>query len=134
VHVLATVGVRIPNWVAVPTGAADAELGPAWRPGTISIILSVPVPLSEAAYVIAGITAPEAKTQGVLEAEFGATGTAYDAMCIAAPVEGLRRLPGCGRGGAPGSPARRMPRSTSAPTITQPQSLPLKRRSPASAK
>jgi adenosylcobinamide amidohydrolase len=46
------------------------------------------VPLSDAAYVGAVMTATEAKTQAVLEAGFRATGTATDAICIAAPAAG----------------------------------------------
>jgi adenosylcobinamide amidohydrolase len=92
-----------------PAGLAPAELGPApvalaeqatggivrtgdpapaWRPGTINIIVAVPVPLSEAAFVNAVITATEAKSQAVIEAGFAGTGTASDAMCIAAPTQG----------------------------------------------
>jgi adenosylcobinamide amidohydrolase len=37
-----TVGLRVPAWAAVPPGTADRELAPAWRPGTINIIVSVP--------------------------------------------------------------------------------------------
>ncbi len=72
----------------MPPGTADGELAPAWRPGTINIIVSVPVPLSDAAYVGAVMTATEAKTQAVLAAGFRATGTASDAICVAAPAAG----------------------------------------------
>jgi adenosylcobinamide amidohydrolase len=34
------------------------------------------------------MTATEAKTQAVMEAGFRATGTASDAICVAAPVAG----------------------------------------------
>jgi len=88
VHAAATVGLRVPVWAAAPPGTADGELAPAWRPGTINIIVSVPVPLRDAAYVNAVMTATEAKTQAMLEAGFRATGTASDAICIAAPVAG----------------------------------------------
>jgi adenosylcobinamide amidohydrolase len=88
VHAVATVGLRVPAWAALPPGTADRELAPAWRPGTINIIVSVPVPLSDAAYVNAVMTATEAKTQAVLEAGFHATGTASDAICVAAPAAG----------------------------------------------
>ena len=73
-----------------PPGAetADGEFGPIRRPGTINIIVSVPVPLADAAYVNAVITATEAKTQALLEAGVRATGTASDAVCIAAPAAG----------------------------------------------
>jgi adenosylcobinamide amidohydrolase len=88
VRVAATVGLRVPTWAAAPSGPAGPELAPAWRPGTINIIVSVPVPLSDAAYVNAVMTATEAKTQAVLEAGFRATGTASDAICVAAPAAG----------------------------------------------
>ncbi len=88
VRVAATVGLRVPAWAAVPPGTADGELSPAWRPGTINIIVSVPVPLRDAAYVNAVVTATEAKTQAVLAAGFRATGTASDAICVAAPAAG----------------------------------------------
>ena len=87
-HAAATVGQRIPAWAAVPPGTADRELGAAWGPGTINIIVSVPVALSDAAYVNAVMTATEAKSQAVLEAGFHATGTASDAICVAAPAAG----------------------------------------------
>jgi adenosylcobinamide amidohydrolase len=88
VHAAATVGLRVPTWAAAPSGTVDRELDPAWRPGTINIIVSVPVPLRDAAYVNAVMTATESKTQAVLEAGFRATGTASDAICIAAPAAG----------------------------------------------
>lgn len=88
VRVVATVGLRVPTWAAAPSGPAGREPAPAWRPSTINIIVSVPVPLSAAAYVNAVMTATEAKTQAVLEAGFRATGTASDAICVAAPVVG----------------------------------------------
>lgn len=88
VRTAATVGLRVPTWAAAPAGRADGELAPAWRPGTINIIVSVPVPLRDAAYVNAVMTATEAKTQAVLAAGFRATGTASDAICVAAPVAG----------------------------------------------
>jgi adenosylcobinamide amidohydrolase len=88
VHATVTVGLRVPTWAAAPAGAADGDPVPAWRPGTINIIVSVPVPLRDAAYVNAIMTATEAKTQALLEAGLRATGTASDAICIAAPAAG----------------------------------------------
>jgi adenosylcobinamide amidohydrolase len=103
VRVAATVGLRVPTWAAAPpgtvdrevtpigrpsAGAVDLEVTPIWRPGTINIIASVPVPLSDAAYVNAVMTATEAKSQALLEAGIRATGTASDAVCIAAPAAG----------------------------------------------
>jgi adenosylcobinamide amidohydrolase len=78
----ATTGLRVPTWAAAPGGAADPELAP----GTINIIVTVPVPLTDAALVNAVITTTEAKTQALLDAGFPGTGTATDAVCVAAPA------------------------------------------------
>ena len=88
VRVAATVGLRVPTWAAAPPGTVGREVAPIRRPGTINIVVSVPVPLGDAAYVNAVITATEAKTQALLEAGIRATGTASDAVCIAAPAAG----------------------------------------------
>jgi adenosylcobinamide amidohydrolase len=77
-----TAGLRVPTWAAAPVGAADPDPGL----GTINIIVSVPVPLTDAALVNAVVTATEAKTQAVLDAGFPGTGTATDAVCVAAPA------------------------------------------------
>ena len=53
--------------------------------GTINVIVTVPVALSDAAYVNAVATATEAKTQAIIEAGYSGTGTATDAICVAAP-------------------------------------------------
>ena len=76
----------------------SSSMGAAYRPGTINIIVSVPMPLSEAAYVNAVMTATEAKTQAVLEAGFRATGTVVGRTCASPPLwlvsrAGLRRAP-----------------------------------------
>ncbi len=83
VHAAATVGLRVPTWAASPPGRRDPDLAPA--PGTINVVVCVPVPLADAALVNAVLTATEAKVQAVLEAGFPGTGTATDAVCIAAP-------------------------------------------------
>lgn len=90
VHAAATVGLRVPTWAAAKPGTTDAELAPIWTPGTINIIVEVPVPLTAAAYVNAVITATEAKAQAVIEAGFPGTGTASDAICVAAPAAGAQ--------------------------------------------
>ncbi|MFC9975825.1 adenosylcobinamide amidohydrolase [Spirillospora sp. NPDC127200] len=97
VHVSATVGLRVPTWAAAPEGTADPELAPihAWRPGTVNIVVAVPVPLSDAALVNAVITVTEAKTQALLEAGYAGTGTASDAVCVTAP-EGAEAEPFAG--------------------------------------
>ena len=105
-YAAATVGLRVPIWAAAPSGNADRELVPTWRPGTINILVSVPVPLSDAAYVNAVMTATEAKTQALLDAGFRASGTASDAICVAARRRANPRTsPDRGRCGARGSPA-----------------------------
>jgi adenosylcobinamide amidohydrolase len=81
-HVTATSGLRVPTWAAVPAGTDDPDLGP----GTINIIASVPVPLTDAALVNAVMTLTEAKTQAVLDAGFPGTGTATDSVCVAVPL------------------------------------------------
>lgn len=91
VEVSATVGLRVPTWAAAPADADDPELAPirldgaVLRPGTINIVVSVPVPLTDAALVNAVMTATEAKSQAMLEAGYEGTGTASDAICVAAP-------------------------------------------------
>ncbi|MEU5878998.1 adenosylcobinamide amidohydrolase [Spirillospora sp. NPDC047279] len=113
VVVTATTGLRVPTWAAAPAGAADPELaavafgtpapGPstpgscapgssapgsctpgASTPGTVNIVVAVPVALTDAALVNAVMTATEAKTQALLEAGYPCTGTASDAVCVAA--------------------------------------------------
>lgn len=119
VRVAATVGLRVPTWAAVKPGTEDPELAPpelalpelarvtrTWQPGTINIVVAVPVPLSDAAFVNAVITATEAKSQAVIEAGFGGTGTASDAICVAAPAQG-----GTTRGGT----AERVPEDFAGP-------------------
>ena len=125
VHAAATVGLRVPAWAAVPPGPADRELVPAWRPGTINIIVSVPVPLRDAAYVGAVMTATEAKTQAVLEAGFRATGTATDAICVSAPIAGdpgdfARAAVAVGRPDRPRGACRRARRRSPLPGQGQP--------------
>ncbi len=87
---VATVGLRVPTWAAAPEGAADPELAPMFLPGTVNIAVAVPVAMSDAALVNAVMTVTEAKTQALLEAGFPCTGTASDAVCVAAP----ERVPG----------------------------------------
>ncbi|TMQ86110.1 adenosylcobinamide amidohydrolase [Actinomadura soli] len=107
--VSATVGLRVPTWAAAPAGSADPELAPihldggtppppplrsigeapsSWTPGTVNIVVAVPVPLSDAALVNAVVTATEAKAQALLEAGYPCTGTASDAICVAATTVG----------------------------------------------
>lgn len=85
VEAAVTTGLRVPTWAAAPADAPDPELKPIYLPGTINILVRVPVPLTDAALVNAVITATEAKTQAVLAAGFAGTGTASDAICVACP-------------------------------------------------
>jgi adenosylcobinamide amidohydrolase len=80
----ATVGLTIPTWAAAPDGDAGA-----WQaPGTVNVVVWVPVRLALAALVGAVATATEAKVQALLEAGVPGTGTASDAVCVACPADG----------------------------------------------
>ncbi|SFN29542.1 Adenosylcobinamide amidohydrolase [Actinomadura madurae] len=101
VSVSATVGLRVPTWAAAPAGTADPELAPlatdgasepAPAPGTVNIVVGVPVPMSDAALVNAVVTATEAKTQALLEAGFPCTGTASDAICVVVTTGGQEEI------------------------------------------
>ncbi|GAA2915053.1 adenosylcobinamide amidohydrolase [Streptosporangium fragile] len=80
---VATVGLRVPTWAAAPEGAPDPELAPMYLPGTINVIVAVPVAMSDAALVNAVMTVTEAKSQALAEIGFPGTGTASDAVCVA---------------------------------------------------
>jgi adenosylcobinamide amidohydrolase len=84
VDAYATVGVRLPIWAAVPGAVAERVTAP----GTINIVAFSPVALSDAALVNAVITVTEAKTQALLEHDVDGTGTASDAVCVLAPLDG----------------------------------------------
>ncbi|AZM93924.1 adenosylcobinamide amidohydrolase (plasmid) [Streptomyces sp. W1SF4] len=75
-----TAGLEVRGWAASP---AEGTLRPA-APGTINIVATIPVALSDAALVNAVATATEAKVQGLLEAGYDCSGTPTDAVCIAA--------------------------------------------------
>lgn len=85
VEVVATVGLGLPVPAAVSEERIAAETGPP-GPGTINILVVVPVPLDDAALVNLVVTATEAKTQALLEAGVPGTGTSSDAVCIACPA------------------------------------------------
>ncbi|SDD92196.1 adenosylcobinamide amidohydrolase [Streptomyces prasinopilosus] len=79
-----TSGVDVRGWAAVP-GSGDAVAGGgAHLPGTINIVVALPVPLTDSALVNAVATATEAKTQALLEAGHDCSGTPTDAVCVAA--------------------------------------------------
>ncbi|MEU6409446.1 adenosylcobinamide amidohydrolase [Microbispora sp. NPDC046933] len=75
---------------AVGVGETEAYAPPrsAPRPGTINILVAVPVAFCDPALVNAVMTVTEAKTQALLEAGFPCTGTASDAVCVAVREEG----------------------------------------------
>ena len=79
----ATVGLSKPTWAADPGGGYTA-----WRPGTINLVIAMPVALTPAAAVNAIITATEAKTQALFEASVPGTGTASDAIVVVWPAGG----------------------------------------------
>jgi adenosylcobinamide hydrolase len=72
----ATVGLGYPTLAAAP--AAPAQ-GP---PGTINVVVQLPVRLQDAALVNAVATATEAKVQALWDCGVNATGTATDALFI----------------------------------------------------
>lgn len=73
----ATVGITRPTWAA---DVDDAFV--AWSPGTVNLVVQVPVRLVDAAFVNAVITATEAKAQAFREAGIPGTGTASDAIVV----------------------------------------------------
>jgi adenosylcobinamide amidohydrolase len=96
--VVATVGLGWPTWAAAPDeGPREAVVG------TINVFAVVPAALGDAALVNAVGTVTEAKVQALVEAGVEGTGTASDAVCVAA-VDGGRPEPYGGprsRWGAP---------------------------------
>ncbi|MBE1592451.1 adenosylcobinamide amidohydrolase [Nonomuraea angiospora] len=91
VQAYATVGLRVPTWAAAPEGSADPELAP-MRVGTVNIVTVLPVAMTDAALVNAVMTVTEAKSQALIEAGYSCTGTASDAVCVAAPAHGPEEL------------------------------------------
>ncbi|MFH9242062.1 adenosylcobinamide amidohydrolase [Streptomyces anulatus] len=72
-----------------PHRPEDAESpGFPFRPGTVNIVVTLPVALSDAALVNAVATATEAKVQALLDAGLDCSGTPTDAVCVAAPEPG----------------------------------------------
>ncbi len=81
---VATVGLGLPVWAAAPDDviAREADV----RVGTINVLVTVPVALSDAALVNAVVTATEAKTQALVEAGVPGSGTSSDAVAVACPA------------------------------------------------
>ena len=85
VRVDATVGVTRPTWAADRDGTHALRGPEGWRPGTINIVVQLPVGLTPGAAVNAVVTATEAKTQALIEAGVPGTGTASDAVVVCWP-------------------------------------------------
>jgi adenosylcobinamide hydrolase len=89
VRVVATVGLGLPVPAAASVERIAREGGPApaaaFGPGTINVLVVLPVPLRDAALVNLVVTATEAKTQALVEAGVPGTGTSSDAVCVACP-------------------------------------------------
>ncbi|MFD5660882.1 adenosylcobinamide amidohydrolase [Streptomyces hirsutus] len=81
---IVTSGIDVRGWAAVPEAEEAAAGSGAQAPGTINIVVALPVPLTDAALVNAVATATEAKTQALLEAGHHCSGTPTDAVCVAA--------------------------------------------------
>ncbi|WP_199563832.1 MULTISPECIES: adenosylcobinamide amidohydrolase [unclassified Streptomyces] len=84
VHATATCGLGVRGWAAAP----DETTGEPPRPGTVNIVVTLPVALTDAALVNAVATATEAKVQALLDAGLDCSGTPTDAVCVAAPAPG----------------------------------------------
>jgi adenosylcobinamide amidohydrolase len=84
VDVWSTVGIAVPTWAAAPDG--DRSPSPTPAPGTINVVVSLPVRLADAALVNAVATVAEAKAQALFELGVAGTGTATDAVCIVCPA------------------------------------------------
>lgn len=82
VEVWGTVGLDTPVRAAAPADPTGEGVVAA---GTINLVVAVPAPLSDSAFVNAVATATEAKAQALREAGFGGTGTPTDAVCVLAP-------------------------------------------------
>ncbi|MDQ7906913.1 adenosylcobinamide amidohydrolase [Phytohabitans sp. ZYX-F-186] len=82
VQAWATVGLGEPIWAAAPPAAAVSG------PGTVNIVVRLPVRLSPAALVNAVATATEAKAQALWELGLPATGTSTDAVSVLCPAGG----------------------------------------------
>ena len=85
VRAWATVGVTRPTW-PVRTGGAGARASSPPPPGTVNLVVSLPVALSPSALVQAVGTATEAKTQVLVQAGVPGTGTASDALVVLCPI------------------------------------------------
>ncbi len=89
VAVDATVGISHPTWAVDPSVAGTlARPGTPAGPGTINLVVQVPVALDPGAAVNAAVTATEAKVQALAARGVPGTGTATDAITVVWPREG----------------------------------------------
>ncbi len=84
VSVEATVGISHPVWAASPSCPDAVAPGP----GTINLVVWVPVPLGDAALLNTLCTATEAKSQALLQVGIPGTGTASDAVTVVCSTDG----------------------------------------------
>ena len=82
VRVDVTVGISTPTWAAAES-FDEGNVGP----GTINIVVQLPISLTAAAAVNVVITATEAKSQALIEHGVAGTGTATDAVVVLWPKE-----------------------------------------------
>lgn len=87
VRVDATVGITKPTWASDDDNSFAHRVDDVWIPGTINLVVQMPVPLTPAAAVNAVVTATEAKTQALVESAIPGTGTASDAVTVVWPSE-----------------------------------------------
>ena len=81
----ATVGISHPTWAADPAAATEAT----GVPGTINLVVQMPVALDPGAAVNAVMTATESKTQALGDRGVPGTGTATDAVTVVWPSGGV---------------------------------------------
>lgn len=97
VHAWATVGVTKPTWPVRPVQPGHAPAPPpgtagtpdlTGHPGTVNIVVALPVPLCASALVQAVGTVTETKAQVLVQAGVPGTGTASDAVVVLCPGAG----------------------------------------------
>lgn len=83
----ATVGLSMPTFAA-----AASEATPKSAPGTINVVLDMPVRCAPQMLVNLVMTLTEAKTQALTAAAIPGTGTASDAVAVTCPMTGPEEL------------------------------------------
>jgi adenosylcobinamide amidohydrolase len=84
VRVEATVGLTLPVWAAAEGDVCDG----APAPGTINVVVFVPVRHHDAALANLMCTVTEAKAQALFDGGVPGTGTASDAVTVLCPADG----------------------------------------------